>query len=283
MPFWPAAAAGGAATNPNPTYETLGVGTGAGTQITSGGTNSEGSWVQLSGLGTAGVTVAALCGFVLWIGVGNSTSVRDLVDLSFDGGTNSVITDLYVQPSTNGGYARIEIPLQVPAGSNVAIRFRSTGAASTFYAWINGTIASASLPPGYTTCTTLLTADTTTTRASSTSVPLTTSATAWTQLVASTAAQYGAFLLTLGETATPPAGAVTEGVHMALAAGGSGSEVVFGHSSFVLSTANPFAPRAISTLIHHTLAASQRLTCNLQAVTVGAGPDAFFVNVHAFS
>lgn len=264
-----------AATNPNLTYEPVGWDTGSGTTVTAGATSpNAGSWIPIGS-----TTAAAWSGFLFYFGFTTATSINFTVEISFDNGTTTHIPSFYVAPSTTGGYAVVEIPMQVPAGSQLAVRVRSSNNAATALAAFNGILSGTGVAPGYTTCTAVVAADNTNIRASTVSVSLTTGATSWTTLIGSTAAQYGAFIATASPNGTPGG---SKGIHATMASGANPSEVAFANWAFTCNSANPLAPRAVSRLMNHTIASSQRLSINLQNATVGA-PDAFYIGLLGFS
>ena len=267
---------GGQASNPNRSYETIGSGDGSGTLVTGGTANTDdGAYAQLAGAGTAGVTVNAWAGFYFQPTQQSAAGSRFLAHISINGGSTNIISDIWVSPGIAGvsGGAQYYIPLQVPAGSDVRVKTRSSTTGATFKCSIIGIVANATDAPGFTTATRLTTANTTATYpATSTGtnydVTVGTAATGWTPLIASTAAQYGAFLLIMGPspTANP---AVAQAVLATLATGANPNETPIFSYELTTTTSVAYVQRAVSPLIQKTVAASTRLTMSLQSTTAG--------------
>lgn len=268
---------GGAAQNPNYTYEPVGyvANDGSGKVITAGSGTAKGGYEELSA-----ATADDWSGFVVNFGVASSSSNRYLVDIAIGAAASEVVIlpNVYIQPSTLQGYTSFRVPLQVPAGSRVAVRCSSSQNGGTMKVGITGLVANAANPPGFTTATAIVAADTGNVRPSSISVSATTSATTWTELEDVTAAEYGAFLMIASENATP--GTSGQGLRMSLATGAAAAETAIGGGELQSNTANPLLARAILPLIETTAAAGVRLSANIQAAVPGT--DTYFVGLIGF-
>jgi hypothetical protein len=209
-----------APSNPNETYERIGINAdGSFTTITAAGTaHVKGSYA------TIGTTVSAYAGFYLEIGQGSSSTARYLIDIRINS-TTVILPDFYSQggASSNG---RIFVPISVAAGTLIEARCQCATASATIGLAISGRVRTASHPALYSQGYQITTADTTSTHPSTTSVTLQSTLTTWTQLVASTAADYGALLLTVGYPGTNFA--TTQQGSAFFAADGAGSEAKIG-------------------------------------------------------
>jgi hypothetical protein len=256
--------------NTSELYEGIGAGSdGSGTTITTGAGNTAGAYAsgQLSA-----ATAAAWSGFDVTFTSANSSANRYLVSISVDGGSTTLVANLYVQPhavtSSSIGVVRYSFPLQVAAGANIMVKAQSQNATQTLKCNMVGWVTGATNPPGFTTCTQLLAPDTTNTRASSTSVAITTDATTWTQLVASTAATYGAFLVALSDNGVAPG--TVQICRSRLGVGAAASEVTARGFQFGVGTSGALCPRAASPLIEQSIASTSRLSMNIQAAVADA-------------
>lgn len=267
-----------AATNPDITYESVGwnTGTATGVGILSGVANTAGNWISV------GTTVAAFSGFILRVLTSDQANGRLLFDISLDGGSTTYIPNVYAhvgsvantRPASN-----IRLPMQVPAGSTISLRCRSSVASTTPIVDIIGILASSTgVGPGFTTATAIEAADTTNTRPGTVAINLSTGATTWTDLEASTAAQYGAVLMQCGAVSAVSAAQI---VRATLATGASTFEVPIGWADFYESTTGPPIPNA-QFLIEKTIPISTPLSVSLQAAAAGA-PDTVTVGLIGFS
>lgn len=271
---------GGAASPVNPDYlpEVIGVGDGSGTTITGNASaHVIGTYTQLAGAGGSGVTVNDWDEFIAEFSAPSGASNRYLARVSIDGGSNLLLPPFLVMPSsTTTRVQRFRVPMQVPAGSDVRIAVSSSAASSaTIKAVIRGLSSQgASNPPGYTTATALVAADTAATRASSTSVAASNDATSYTQLIASTAAQYGAFMVFFGSGANP---SNSQGVFIRLGKGAALSEIPIGGAHAWFGGAGQM--NGFTATIDAVVAASQRISLNIQ----GASADSTIAGCIAFS
>lgn len=267
MPGWTAMAAAVSTqpANPDIAYEPLGYGTdGALTPVVAGASVSvKGSYV------TIGTTVNAWAGFYLEVSQ-VTASARYALDIRA-GGTTIIVPDFYVE---GAGNTRVFIPLQVAAGTLLEARSQCTNASSTMRIAVSGRIAAANIPPAFTTMTALTTFDTGT-RPSTTAVP-TAATIAWTQLVASTAAAYGALLIQVGQGTIP---ATQQQATAYIAIGGAGSEVQIARMAAFAQTSSPSFVRAYR-LIEKAIAAGTRLSAAMLAPAADNGPR---VSIHGFS
>jgi hypothetical protein len=261
-------ASGVSIANQDTDYELIGFGSGAGTNINSGGTNhSKGSYVQLAAGGTAGVTVNDVAGLYLYIFVSSSGGVRFLVDISINGGSSALVTDLYAQPGTNtpGAGVPIYLPLNIPAGSDVQIRTQASTNNTTCNFAIIGVKRSAQSRPCFGNCEHIIAPDTTNTRPSGTNVPL---SNAWTQLNASTSRSYGALLGVMGDNGTNPATA--QPISGAIGVGASSAEVEIGRWMATQLTTAPNLVRGYSPLFEKAVASGSRISARAYGATAGS-------------
>jgi len=241
--------------NLNNNYEALGFGaSGGGTTITAGSTeNSEGSYVSL------GVNTANWAGFALWLGPASTSSVRFLVTVSI-GGVTVLANNLFALPSTNAGWLSVHLPLNVPSGSDIQVKVRSSGGLATLLAAIVGVVRNAQSPPCFTSLV-ALNADTTNTLASPTNTP---TSNTWTAAIASSAAAYDALMVIASGTGNTSA--APQNATIRLATGAASSEVEFFRLPFQASTTAP-TTRAVHALIQKSFASGVRFSAAILAAT----------------
>lgn len=269
----------GANQNLNNTYEFLGFGSGDGTSVAAAGsTNTKGSYTQLSGAGGGGVTVNNLRGIYVMPLVSSAAGTRFLADISFDGGTTANIPNVYLQPGTPtyGSTPGVYFPMAIAAGANIQVRHQSATASATARYAVVGAIANSQSPPGFSTCAAINAADTTNTRPNTTNIPLTD---AWTELVASTATQYGAILAVAGDNGTTPG--TSQAVGVQVGTGAAASETAIMRWLAAATTTGPLLARGFSPLIEKTIASSTRLSA--KAYGAVAGTDNIRVQLFGFS
>jgi hypothetical protein len=270
-----------AATNPNYTYEFAGfnsaaagstVGDGAGRVITANATtNIKGTGVQL-----LSSTANAWVGLSIFLTNVSSVSARYLIDISVSGDTWTTpeVANLYLQSNTGGMGQRVDIPLIVPAGSNIYVRCQSSTTAATLNCAIVGWVGSSNAP-GYSHCSNLL-ADTANTRSSTVSV--TQNAAGWTTLINSTGQAYGALISTVTQNSI--ANSQNIAVQLALGAPSTtGDEVEFARYLGTVQTGSPSAARDTSGLLPHAVAATKRISCKIASPT---GSDTCYVGLIGF-
>jgi hypothetical protein len=251
--------AGGVIGIPNTTYEFLGRGTyGAGTSVTSGSPNVLGSYT------TIGTTTAAWSEFELEFGNVGLASARWLVSVRL-AGTTVVLQEYFYTGAnvTTQGAQRVRIPVAVPAGTLIEIAARASSGSQSFNVGIIGTVASANMFAGFSSFA-ALTSDTLNSRASSIDVPLDGT---WTQLVATTAANYSALLASIGDNGS--ALATAQMVDVSIGIGGAGSEVPIYQFSAQAGTTAPYFLRANSRPIFRGIPAGTRLSARVLALTPG--------------
>jgi len=258
--------------NPNATLESIGfAANGTPTQLTASATaNVKGSYA------TIGTTTSAWCGFFLHIGVASASTARFLLDIRI-GGATVILPDFFVMPGTNIA-GRVYVPLQIPASTLVEGRVQcsSTGSQTISFA-MTGSVASASLAPGFTQAT-ALNVDTTNSRPSTIDIAETTSLTLpLTQLTASTAATYGAFIaVASASTATP---GTAQHVTPVFATGASSSEVEFGR--MLVNALNTTAGINHGyQYLSHSVASGTRLSAGALAAATG---DNIRVGLYGFA
>lgn len=260
---------GGSPQNIDQTAQLLGFGAsaGTGTTLTNPGANQQGSWTAIGG-----ATSADWSGFRLYSSIASAGGTRFLVELSFDGGSTIALPEIPCSNTTTGVALDFDIPLQVPSGTTISARIRGSAAGNIDLA-LKGYLAGSGNPPGFTTATAILAANTANTSASSTTVTTINDATTFSAL-ATTGADFGAFLLTASATTTP-AGPLP--VVMRLAADG----VTIDGAQVITSNANPGAA-TLRLTTYKELPSGTALTLNLQRDT-GAGASTVQINLVGFS
>lgn len=244
--------------NPNDTYEALGYGTdGSLTLLTAAGSgNTKGSYA------TVGTTANAWAGFYIDIGNPNTAANRYILDIR-TGGATIIMPDLYIQPGASSS-GRVFVPLAVASGVLIEARVQCQTASGTLRIALSGRIASASTPPCYAQAT-ALNADTTNTRASTTNVPYASSLGSYTQLIASTAATYGALLAVAADNGTM---ATTQQTAHIVATGAAASEVALGRIAAGAANAAPIMPRGFR-LFEQGISSGTRIAAASLAATPG--------------
>lgn len=262
---------GGSPVNPDNTVQTMGYGAaGAGTQLTAGGTNAEGS---PTALGTVGGTSWA--GFYVDVGMGSNSAARFLLDLSFDGGSTWAVQNLFVQPGTSGAYTRIYLPLNVASGANISARVQSSQASATINIALKGLLRNANSLPLFSTFT-ALNIDNTNSRPSTVDVALSNT---FVEEVTSTAAAYGAIMGVVADNGTLPTAA--QGGSFAIGLGASGSEVEIDRWGVQIATSAPAIRTGASPVLMKTIPSGSRLSARGLAATPGS--DAFRVALYGFN
>lgn len=221
--------------NPNISYEHLGLdANGFGAQLTSGGgANVKGSWYSL------GVLANDLCEFDLVFTASNNSGTRVVCDIGIgpnSGAVTTIVPDLYVitsQTGTTHAPETIPLPLKIAAGSEVWARIAAQTSGQTQLISLRGTIASASLAPGFNSCE-VIHGNGANVRAGSISVP-SNSASTYTELMSSSARAYGAVLCSVGQTTT----ASNMAVGLRWGTGVAGLEVDFLRTGIYGNASNP--------------------------------------------
>ena len=270
-------ASSGSPTNLNTTYETIGVTSGgAGTTLTGGAANTKGSYTEISA-----ATSSAWKGFWVSISSSNSAGNRFLVDIATGAAASEtiIISNMYCQPGTTGfGVQALWMPMSLAAGVRVSARCQSNGASGTVQVSLIGEVSTSNSRPMFASSELLVAADTTNTRASAVSITsVGTAGTGWTQVVASTAREYGAFVPNIGVTGTVPT--VAQSLSYRLATGAAASEVLFWSGSAATGAGTPYTGRMPGFVIYRTTAASTRVAAE---VLVGSAGDTFAPQVYGF-
>lgn len=241
-------------------YEVAGIGTtGAGTTLTSAGSNTAGTPVQLLAASTFDYH-----GVVVVLGPENTSADRYMVDVSFDGGSTWAIPNLFVHNSATTQWTPVYFPLSVGTGADIRARLRCSNAAKTKVVYVIGIKRQAASPPGYTSVVSL-TADTTTTRPDNANVPLTNT---WTELITSTSDAYGGLLAIVGDNGSTPGTA--QSALVTIGTGGSGSEAAYAAPfSVFIGTANPIIRNGFSRTFEKAIPSGTRLSARINATTTG--------------
>src|SRR5581483_9988178 len=101
---------GGAARNPQRSYEQYGFNgadTGRGTTLLQGASNTKGSFT------TIGTATAALAGLTIYSGHPGASNLRTLLDVSIDGGSTTIISNLFQWLTDTGGFQQVTIPVKI--------------------------------------------------------------------------------------------------------------------------------------------------------------------------
>jgi hypothetical protein len=194
--------------------------TSAGTLLTSGATNTKGSWTQLS---------ASLPGDIVgvWLNFQAPNSYRYFLDLAVGAGYTVVINDLYLVTRANMGVPGVFLPLALPAGEPLYARVSSASATRTVSVAANFVLASCNTSRPYARGVTLGA-----TVASTSGVTIDPGASAntkgaWTQIANPTGYTIRSLLIAVGQGYdTYPAAYGTQGWLIDVGVGSAGSEVV---------------------------------------------------------
>ena len=262
--------AAGANANLNNTYEYAGVDAGGLSTLLTGNVsgNTKGSASPLSAEGSAGVTANAWAGFWVYINGSSAGSTRWLIDISFDNSATWAVSNLYAEPGAGATPMRVFIPLNVPAGSTITARAQASASSSpTVRVGLKGVVRNASSPPLFTTMASL-TADTSTTRASSADISTVASgSTTWATVVASTAATYGELLAIPGSGTTVT---TAELGMIRLGVGAAASEVeLAGRDPVQYASALPSVARSVVSRIERSVASGLRISAQFVKATAG--------------
>ncbi len=245
--------------NPNITFEDIGfTSNGALTSVTAAGsTNTKGSYA------TIGTPSANCSGFWLHLGISPTIAHRFLMDLRVNSST-IILPDYYLQ-ANNGMHARQFIPLKLTASQLVEARVQCSAASGTVTMAMSCVQASMSLAPGFDAATDLNTLSGNT-LADDTNVPLQSTVSSYTQLVASTGANYGALLVAVSHNNTNLVTA--QGATVIIATGGSGSEVPIARFALHNNT-GATGVLAVNHTIQKAIASGTRLSAAVLANTPG--------------
>lgn len=257
---------------PNNTYGFGGQGTvGEGTTMTAGSANVKGNYSA-----TIITTSAALSGFIVEFGLPSSASAKYKVDIR-SGGSTIIVPDLYVAPgSTSSGTFKVFIPLAVGSGVALDARCQSSVGSATLKISIVEVVANAGVPPGFTSMVALNNEATAgTTLAGTGDVPLTDT---WTEIVASTAATYGAIMAIVGDNGTAPGTA--QSTLVSLGTGAAAAEAAYMKGTFGIFTGLPYLRLQMFLLIQKTIASGTRLSAKANSTT--AGTDNLRIGLYGF-
>ena len=259
------ASSGGANQNLNNSYETLGYGTaGTGTLVTANASaNTKGSYSA-----SLGTTAADWAGFYLHIGSASASTVRYIVDVSLDNGSTVHVPNLYLEPGQTVGPTVIWIPLFVASGAVIVARIQASTGAATLRVGVQGVVDNSQSAPMYTTMT-ALNIDTAATRAGTADIAFQDNAgTTYGAIVASTGAEYKAFLFSPGSNGTNPG--TSQAALLKFATGAAASEVEFGDwPIWVMNAAAPYNVDRSLAYFERTIAASTRLSVKPLVATPG--------------
>lgn len=271
MPFINFASSGASqARNPQRTYDRFGF-TSNGLQVTnSNGTNA------LSAYSSLGTTTQALCGIILTVFHVSSSVPRCQVTIR-TGGSTVIVADLTFKQNT---FAKEEffIPLQIPTSTLVEVAVRTSLNGNGAYFAAKGVVANATDAPGFTAMAALITTTTASTNPSSTTVA---DGGTWVELVASTAATYGALYAIVGSPSSAPTNAQRSLVYLSTGTAGNEDASIFWEGQFTVSTSNPYVPHATFGPIEANIPSSTRLS--MKIVGPASAPDTFPVGLWGLS
>lgn len=261
--------------NPSYTYESIGQGTsGAGTTLNASSTaGNKGAPVAI------GTTTQEWSGITIYAGNQNSASSRFALDLSFDGGSTWVVTNIYFASGlATGTTASVFVPIHVPSGTTITARISGNNVDSFANFMITGTVSDPSSPPGFDTSTN--TFDQPNTRPIANTKGIAASNTAsWVELISSTS-EMGAVLVSIDCDGSGTGN--TQSMTASLALGPSGSEspilTVFANQ---LATGNPAIHNAVSGPYYVHIPAGSRLSAS--AVCATAVTANVLVGIHGFN
>ena len=259
------------ATNPNATWQRLGLQSNGSGVLVTAGNGVKGSYTAI------GTASAALCGIELWFGEIGSGTQRVLIDVFTDGvGTTVRVPNVAFSPGS-GRWFSAWLPVTVSNGAEVGVKMQgSSGITGQVY--VRGLVAASDLPPGFDNAEAIVAADTTNTRAASNSIEFTTSATTFTEIEDSTAREYGAILF---QVSAPVAPTNSLPGNVALATGAAASEVIIGDFPVRFTTATqPLIAPARATVLK-TVASGTRLSGRLLTSNAGA-PDTMSMGAIGF-
>lgn len=217
-------------------FETLGIGSGAGTAVTaSSSVNVKGNYATL---GTASFKYA---GFSAMICNGSGAG-RFRLDIAVNTGSADtvIVEDLYVDMTTNSGATGewiLPIPVAVPAGAIVKARCQCTVASRSFQVAVIGYANNASGDPGFRALKSLTdwtNTDPTTSIATGTG----TGTTSWAQITASTSVRVASLFMLMDSTGTA-SGRTTSSMAIDIGWGAAGSEKVLATVLQLLQTSTP--------------------------------------------
>jgi hypothetical protein len=266
-------ASGGSPVNINTSYEYIGItSVGAATALTSGIANTKGLYTTLTAS-----TSADIAGFWLLVNTSNGSGNRYLIDIATGAALSEVVLvpDVYSQPGTVGaGDQVVFIPLNIAAGTRISARCQCNGATGTVNVAIIGEVRTANHPPLYNSCervsSTPAGSPQATTPSNTDITAVTTAATGWTEINASTARTYGALVAIAGIRVSGTAPTTAQSVSLRLATGAAASEVLFAQTSTTVATANPAVPRWPGLPIYKSIPSGTRISGEVLAGTAGA-------------
>jgi len=227
---------------------------GSGTTVQASTSNVIGDYATLC------TTAAAWSGFDLYVASSSTAAARWLLTITLNNGSSD-LPPIYVQPGggPSTGPVRLRFPIQVASGATVRIKAQSSTGSATVKTYIQGIVASATVPPGYTTVEAINAVDTTNTRPSTIDIPGTST---WTQLSASTSATYGAMLMACGDNGTSN---TNQSVSIAIGKGAGPTE--FYRWLAATHTSVPMMHHAASALIEHEVASGSAISAWAAATT----------------
>jgi len=271
MPFQLYGGGGGSpSANLDVDFEILGLTSdGTGTQVTTGSSNTKGSYV------TMGTSSFDYCGITLVIGPQSTAADRYLFDVSFDNGTTAHISNVFNQIAAGNGMSFFYFDkVKATSSSIIRVRAQSSSATRNVNVYVIGWKRTANDPPGFTSCTNIV-ADTTTSFASTVDLTLDNT---WIQHVASSADKYSAFALGFGHNGSAPS--TQQSARVSLGTGASSSEVELFAQGVVIGTGSPYFRGQGISQFKKTVNAGTRISLRANATTPGT--DALRVAIYGF-
>lgn len=188
-------------------------------------------------------------------------------------GTDIIVPNLSVRLNTSG-ITVIDIPIKVAANDDLDIAIRSSSNGTTMRFSVNGVAANSLDSPGFDTMTGL-TLDTANTRGGNVVV---TDNSTWVELVAATAALYGALSVMISPDANSTSGQRNT---LVLATGVSGFEVEFWRHQYHVSASAPYVGNA-NFLIEQEIPSGSRISAMIIPGNAGVG-DTFRPGLWGFA
>lgn len=257
--------------NPDVALESVGLTAYGGTTVTSGSSNTKGSYASL---GTTSNNWSGV--WVCWT-TASSSSARYLVDIRI-GGSTVWIPDLYIAPSSAavGPTGCLYLPLLLASGTAIDARCQSSVGSATLPISVVGVVASSATYPGFTTMT-ALNPDTTNTICGAAAIPIDNG---WDEIVASTSTTYGSLLALVGRASTAPG----TGAYAALVSVGTGaaaSETAIIQGSAWMGSTAPYMVNQALPRRDKSIASGTRLSA--KAAASSPGSDGLTVGLYGFS
>ncbi|MDQ4421480.1 hypothetical protein OOT33_13715 [Sphingobium sp. DEHP117] len=257
--------------NPNHSYELDDLVADAIAVTSGGGSHALGNYVSLGDIDQA------CSGLILEVGGVGTATMRCQWSLRKNGST-VFMPDLHINPGTNS-WNRINLPLALATNDTVEVALRCQAASQAMRAAMVPIRANSLAAPGFAAATGLsVSTGGTYPHAQPVGNGDGTSGHAWTELIASTAADYGAIMTSACNDSVP---ATAQRSVLCLATGAAGSEVEFYRTILNVITSSPYLASAVPPVIRKSIPAGSRLSARIIAPTPNA--DTFRVGLWGFA